>query len=220
MALHKPLSMPRKIFEKSSEFPYHVTARCINREWFCIPLNEVWGIMEDYLHFIVHSYGVKIHGFVLMNNHFHLLISAPQNNLSEAMNYFMRETSRALSREVGRINQTYGNRYYRSLIKSHHYYLHAYKYLYRNPVEAGLIQKPELYPYSTLPGLLGLQPLRIPLTEDPTLFDSIESTLEWLNLQPDEKDRESIRQALKRGVFEIPRERGTSKAHRLELEMY
>jgi REP element-mobilizing transposase RayT len=183
-------------------------------------MHDVWTIMEDYLHFIVHAYGVQIHAFMLMNNHIHLLISAPLNNLSEAMNYFMRETSRCISRSAGRVNQTYGGRYHRSLLKSHHYYLHAYKYLYRNPVEAGIVARPEAYRYSTLPGLLGLQALRVPLVEDLTLFDSVEETLSWINTCPHAEDREAVRRALKRLVFALPNEPSSLKEHRLEHGLY
>jgi REP element-mobilizing transposase RayT len=63
------------------------------------------------------AYKAEIHAFVLMSNHFHLVVSFPENNMSEAMNYFMRETSRMISRDAGRINQTYGSRYFRSIIE-------------------------------------------------------------------------------------------------------
>ncbi|WP_081111818.1 transposase [Bdellovibrio bacteriovorus] len=62
--------------------------------------------MSNYLCFIHHAYKGEIYAFVLMSNHFHLLIRFPENNMSEAMTYFMRESSRMISRQAGRINQT------------------------------------------------------------------------------------------------------------------
>ncbi len=133
-------------------------------------MNEVWSIFENYLFFIYHAYSVEIFAFVLMSNHFHMLVRAPKNNLSETMNYFMRETSRQIGRDAGRINQTYGSRHFKSEIRPVIYFLNAYKYLYRNPVEAGLSVEVESYKYSTLSILLGQQKSLIPLVDDQTLF--------------------------------------------------
>lgn len=165
---------------------------------------EVWQIMEEQLHFLDHAYNVRIQLFVLMKNHFHLVMSTPDLNLSEAMGWFMRETSRSLTRAGNRINQTYGGRYFRCVIASDHYYLNAYKYIYRNAVTAGVVTRAELYPFSTLPGLLGLHPLRIPVKEDLTLFSDVEGTLSWLAQAPSAENLESVRRALKKREFKFP----------------
>jgi putative transposase len=199
--------MPRLTPPLSTSFPYHVSARCINREWFLLPLSEVWAIMEDYLFFIHHAYGVEILQFVLMPNHFHLLIRCPNGNLSDAMEYFMRETSRQLTNKTGRINQTYGTRFHRTLVTSDRYHRHVYKYIYRNPVKAGLCELTQEYPFSTLRGILGLTKIHIPLADDTFLFNPLirTSTLEWLNRRPKQIHENEIRQALKKAVFGFPK---------------
>ncbi len=214
------LSMPRQRPIYSPDFPYHITARCHNKQWFDLPMETVWEVMSNYLFFIHEAYKVEIHAFVLMHNHFHLIIRFPENNMSEAMNYFMRETSRMLSRSAGRINQTYGSRYFRSAISKNHYYEHVYKYLYRNPVEAKLCQRVEEYPYSTLQIRLGQRKGVIPLVEDPRLEQSLESTLSWLNAKPKEKDREEIRKGLKKSQFELPTRGAGNFIHRLEVDTF
>lgn len=172
--------------------------------------------MEDQLYFVHHAFHVRIHAFVLMNNHFHLIISTPHANLSEAMAWFMRETSRSITRESNRINQTYGGRHFRNVISTTHYYLNAYKYLYYNPVRAGLCGNPLDYPYSTLPGLLGHQRLTIPVYEDSTLFSDIDGTLAWLNRKPKEEDWIAVRRALHRRSFGFPS--SNSRRHKLETD--
>jgi hypothetical protein len=143
-----------------------------------------------------------------MNNHFHLIVSTPQGNLDEIMNYFMRETSRYISAECGRINQIYGGPYYWSLIKSHHYYLHAYKYVYRNPVEAGLSSRVEEYKFSTLSGLLGQNHLTIPMIEDEGLSDNFDSHIEWLNVPyPNQEIKSVVKKALNKKIFHFPKDR-------------
>ncbi len=181
-----------------------------------LPFDDVWEIFSDYLFFLHHAFDVRIHSFVMMNNHFHLLIRTPNANLDKAMNYFMRETSRVIGRRSGRINQVYGGPYFWSLIKSPNYFLHAYKYLYRNPVEAGLAANVESYRYSTLQSLIGERHSIIPLEPDETLFPDIESQLRWLNqAYPSIEFKLDIKKAIRRKEFKFAKDK-RGKPHHLE----
>jgi REP element-mobilizing transposase RayT len=173
--------------------------------------------MSEQLYFMHLAFGVEIHCFVLMTNHFHLLMSTPLGNLSTAMAVFMRETSRAITKSTHRINQTYGQRHFRSIVHTPSYYLHAYKYFYFNPVKAGICNRVEDYKYSTLRGLLGLDHLLIPVKEDHTLFSDVEGTLQWLNRRPSDENWESVRKALRRERFTLPRIRTTRDPNQLEF---
>lgn len=199
-------------------WPYHITARCINREWFSIPLVEVWKIFNNHLFFVAHSFEARIHAFVLMSNHFHLLMSTPQANVDQVMLYLMTATSRQISERADRINQTYGGPYFSSLIRGFHSYCHAYKYVYRNPVEAGLVLNVEDYPHSTLNGLLGKAPLAIPMSCDDLLFDDPQQTLAWLNTSYKDDHKIQIRHALRSRIFTLARRRSTRKPSCLESE--
>ena len=203
------------------EFPYHLSARSNGRDWFSIELETVWLIMSNYLYFIHHAYGVRIHSFVLMNNHFHLIASFPNGNLSEALNYFIRETSRSIGVDSNRINHVFGTRTFRSCISSTRYFEHAYKYVYRNPVEAGLCERVEQYPFSTIQGLFGLAHSTIPIEEDTLMFDQpSEVNLLWLNTAPDEESRQTIRKALRAPEFHLPNKKSTNRRHPLESTRY
>jgi putative transposase len=203
--------MPRKRVPNIPDRPYHVSARCINREWFQLPMHQVWSIMSDYLYLAHHCFSIQIHSFVLMNNHFHMIAAAPAGNLSEAMNYFMREVSRVIGFETGRINQVWGGPHHKTLIQSQQQFLHTYKYVYRNPVEAGIVDRAEDYPYSTLPRLLGSLPCTIPLVEDTLLMSDPERCLKWLNTSYQPGQRELIRKALRRSEFRLPETQGTNE---------
>jgi putative transposase len=213
------MSLGRKRRVISNEFPYHITGRCINRDWFRLPLEVIWEIFVDYLYLEHHARGLKIHAFVLMNNHFHLIATAPETSISTCMCYFMTEVSRQITRLSGRINQTFGAPHHPSLINTYHYFMHAYKYVYRNPVDAGIIDRVEAYPYSTLRRTLGFGPLTIPMEEDTILFDDVEGTLRWLNKKYKNGHREEIAKALKRRKFELPLDRKTREKSELELEL-
>lgn len=177
--------------------------------------------MGQQLFFVSHAFKLKIHSFVLMDNHFHLIATAPNANLSEAMAFFLRETSRELQKNSNRINRTWGGRFFRSRLGNYHYFMAAYKYVYRNPVEAGSSETAEDYPYSTLSGLLGKNRIIIPVVEDTLLFDSsTDETLNWLNRKPTDEDREDVRKALRKSEFKYSQDTKNKRAHPLESRLY
>lgn len=213
--------MPKRRLNVKQEGPFHIVDRCINKEWFNIPMPEVWEIFSLQLNFCKFAFNVKIHSFVLMSNHYHMLISTPDYNLSEFMAYFKRETSRALNKAGNRINGTFASRYKPSLLNSYHYFLNAYKYAYQNPLRAGLVDKVEDYPFSTLSGLLGQCHLMIPVESDELLFEgNMGDHLKWLNKLPEEKNLESMRLGLTRGIFKLRKDPQTSRPNNLEVDLF
>lgn len=210
--------MSGRSYKKSAEHPYHITARTNNRERFELDLSEVWEIFENQLFFIHHAFGIRIHAFVLMKNHFHLLASDPKMQLSQALRWLMTETSREIGRRTGRKNRMYGQRNFKCLISNYHYYMHAYKYIYRNPVEAQACKQVEDYPYSTLYGLVGKRKLVIPIEED-LLFDDFERNLVWLNMGVKKEDWDSIRGALHRSEFKLRKNPKRNTTSDLEIKL-
>jgi putative transposase len=210
--------MPRAKIPEQSIYPYHITGRCINKEWFSVSMEVVWEIMSRELRFLTYAYDVKIHSFVLMSNHFHLLATTPQANLSVAMWNFMKQSSFSLTSAGNRINQTYGQRYFRSVVMSEHYFMHAYKYVYANPLKAGFVDKVENYRFSTLHGLLGYERLQIPIVEDTLLFQDINHTLNWLNRKVSQENWNSVKFALEKREFKLARNKDNKKPSCLEID--
>ena len=208
--------MARKIRQLHPDFPMHITARTNNREKFPIPISDVWNILEDYNYFISTAFDIKIHSFVLMPNHFHMMASDPGGNLSSAMGYYLCQSSKEIGRLSNRINRIWGARFHTSVIRSPIYYFHAYKYVYRNPVKAGLCDLVTDYPFGTLKILLGQQQGTTPLIDDDTLFSDVSGTLNWLNEGYKEEEQDVIRKALKRKVFELAPCPTTRSKHPLE----
>ncbi len=207
----------KRIF--SNQYPYHITARCINKEWFNIPMNDVWEIFSNHLYFCHHAFEARIHAFVLMNNHFHLLMSTPLGNINAIMYHLMKETSREMTFKSGRINQTYGGPYYASLITKDMHYKHAYKYIYRNPIEANICQRAETYCYSTLHGLIGQSKITIPITADDLLIPKIESTLAWINTDYKSTEKDDIKLAMRKSTFQLRRCTSSLRPNPLETTL-
>ena len=213
--------MPRKRFYPTDRHPFHVTARSHNQVWFQLPMDRVWDIFSRYLYFVTLAYGVRVHAFVLMSNHFHMLISTPNANLDKAMNYFMREVSKAIGNDSGNINQTFGGPYHWSVIRNQLYYQHAYKYVYRNPVDAGMCKRAEEYKYSTLRRLLGWDHLPFPAFDNLGLITNPGEQLEWLNSPyPHEDFIEDIETALSHPECEFNSTNLTQKPSPLATQLH
>lgn len=203
--------MARAPLVLSSSAVYHVTARSNNKEWFYIPMVLAWDIFEEMLRRIADSYGVEIHAFVMMANHFHLLLSTPDRNLPQAMRYFMTESSRHIGRAAGRVNHVYGGRNKPNVLWNDHSLAFVYKYVYRNPVRAGISGAAEAYPYSTLQKQLHGH-CRIPIVEGfagiwKQIPKPLAARLEWLN-KPTPKELEAlVSVALRRRNFQFSRDK-------------
>lgn len=193
--------MPRLKAVLQSEFPYNISARCINREWFNIPMDEVWKIFCEELSNTVKKHNLVVHSFVLMSNHFHLIASTPDANISQCMHYFLSRVSRRLNQRGNRINETFAGRHFKCVLQNTSYYLNAYKYNYRNPVSAKLCESVEGYKYSTLQSILKISPAEVTLAEDTTYISDPTGTLKWLNTPSNPEKLEALRKAFKHQYF-------------------
>lgn len=170
-------------------------------------MERVWEIYCEELEKSSAELGLVVHSFVLMSNHFHLLASTPRANISQCMHQFMHRTSRRLTKEGNRINETYAGRHYKCILTRNNHFLNAYKYNYRNPVAAGLCERVEDYRFSTLRGLVAPLHRRAQIAKD-YIFDADPlGTLEWLNQPPDPIKLEGVSQGLKRQYFRSKKSR-------------
>ena len=191
--------MPRPNLIRSDHHPYHITARCNNKQFFPLPLFEMWEIFMSHLYFIHREFGVGIHSFVLMGNHFHLLCHTPQGNIDEVMMRLMKRTSDEVNRRTNSVNHLWGTRYKWSVIQARPYYYQVYKYIYQNPLRAKIVDKVENYPFSTL-----VKKSPFPLHSFlPFAFGGSQGELAWINDIFQEKQSSAIRAGLRKGTFEL-----------------
>lgn len=170
-------------------------------------MDLVWDIFSDYLFLCAQKFDLKVISFVLMNNHFHMICLTPLGNIDQIMNYFLREVSREITFYSGRINQTFGGPYKWSLLDSTYSFQICYKYVYSNPISAGIVKNVEMYKYSTLHGQIGASHLSIPISYDPYLFDQTERTIRWINHGYTEEERNSISNGLRKSIFKIGKDK-------------
>ena len=113
---------------------YHVTARGIERR-------TIFADVRDHEHFLEllaamgERYGVEIHAYVLMVNHYHLLIRAPQANASAAIQWLNVSYSVWFNRRRGRVGHVFQGRFASVLIDGEGAWaLSASVYLHLNPI--------------------------------------------------------------------------------------
>ena len=85
--------------------------------------------------------GWKVHAWVLMNNHYHLLIETPEPNLVEGMKWLQNTYTRRLNTKHGLWGRVFGDRYKAVLVEggSVDYFTTLLDYIHLNPARAGAV---------------------------------------------------------------------------------
>ena len=108
-------------------------------------------------------------------------MSTPNGNLSEFMKFFMKRTSDDIRKNRKIKNHLYGDRYYPTLVNDQNYFQTVFKYVYQNPLRAGLCTTVLEYKFSTLKGFLGMEYMPVPVYDDFHFFENLSQNLNWLN---------------------------------------
>lgn len=133
---------------------YHITARGNER-------NPIYREEGDYHRFLEllselpQRYGVLIHGYILMKNHYHFLIETPKGNIIKVMHYLNATYTGYFNKKYKRVGHLFQGRYKGFLIEKERYLLSVSRYIHLNPVRALIVKKPEEYRWSSYPAYIG-----------------------------------------------------------------
>ncbi len=134
---------------------YHVTSRGNERK-------EIFGGPKDYERFKHYlreaqdKYDFVLHGYVLMTNHYHLILETNKPNLHQIMHYLNGSYTTYFNRLNGRSGHLFQGRYKGIVIDVDNYLLELSRYLHLNPVRGGMVKRPEEYAYSSYRSFIGL----------------------------------------------------------------
>ena len=93
--------------------------------------------------------GLKIIAYCIMNNHAHILIKTEDiNKLSKYMQRLNTKFGRYYNERHERVGYVFRDRYKSEGIYCEEQLYNCIKYIYDNPVKAGICNTPEEYPYS------------------------------------------------------------------------
>src|SRR2546425_11733305 len=112
---------------------YHVTARGNERK--AIVRDDVdRARFVDTLAAMVDRYRVRCHAWVLMTNHYHLLLETPSPNLSPALRYLDGIYTQAFNRRHRRVGHLFQGRFKAILVEKESYLLELCRYIVLNPM--------------------------------------------------------------------------------------
>jgi putative transposase len=178
--------------------PYHVTCRGNERR-------NIFADDPDRSTFLnklrtsIGIYEVRVHAYVLMSNHFHMIVETPKRNLSEFMRHFNISYTAGYNRRHNRVGHLYQGRFKAIVIDADNYLLELSRYVHLNPVRlrsyksrdgGEKIKDAERYRWSSLAGYLN--------TSKRQSWITYESVLSYVG-ESRSKDREFVIQGIREG---------------------
>lgn len=177
--------MPRIARVIVPDLPHHVT----QRGNFGQNVFENDSDRNMYLKWLIEygqRYGTKFWAYCLMANHVHYIV-VPENQQSLAMTFNQTHMrySQYMNRKHKRRGHLWQGRFYSCVLDDEHLYT-AVRYIERNPVRAGIVQRSEEYAWSSASShiLKEKNPL---LSEDCPLIETIEDWEVYLSTSDDEE---------------------------------
>ncbi|WP_308422899.1 transposase [Paraliobacillus quinghaiensis] len=127
---------------------YHIVARGNRRE----PLFHDPGDYHIFCYIMKQVYlnnAFELASFCLMTNHYHLQIRSVDQPLSKVIGLFNKRYADYYNTKYSVTGHVFEKRYFDSVILDKEGMLKVSRYIHMNPVEAGMVDIPEQYPYSS-----------------------------------------------------------------------
>lgn len=199
--------MPRRIRFWESGRCYHVMLRGIDgrdifkddrdRGRFCLLLQEASEL---------HTF--RIHAFCLMTNHIHLLLEPLECSLGNGIHRFATRYAQHYNARHKKRGYVFQGRFKSILVEDGTYMKRLLRYIHLNPLEAGLVSKPQDFHWSSYNGYFSrsdfvwLETERVLSYFGPTPTAAIPNLAEYMTAKIDmAEELEEIARALRVGVY-------------------
>jgi REP element-mobilizing transposase RayT len=129
---------------------FHVTARGVARD-------AIFHDGVDYADFerqllrVREEFEWTLHAYSLLPNHYHLIVETSRSDLSSGMQKLNGRYAQRFNQRYDRVGHVFQNRFKSYVIDSEEHYERAVAYVLANPVEAGLCERIEDWPWTTGP---------------------------------------------------------------------
>ena len=144
-------------FQQSGQ-SHFVTFCCYHRRRL-LTTDASCRIFESALERVRRSFKLQVYGYVVMPEHVHLLLSEPQRDtLADALKSLKQGVARRLIGNLplkpkaglnGAPEHFWQKRYYDFNIRNRPQFVEKLRYIHRNPVKAGLCERPEDWEWSS-----------------------------------------------------------------------
>lgn len=141
--------MPRLARPVVADIPLHIIQRGNNRQQ-CFFNDSDYLVYLDLLQRCALQAACRVHAYVLMTNHVHLLVTplrtdAPANMMKSLGQRYVQYVNRRYTRT----GSLWEGRYKSSLVQHDSYLLVCQRYIELNPVRARMVRHPSHYPWSS-----------------------------------------------------------------------
>lgn len=140
--------MPRRARKLAESGIYHVMLRGVNRD--AIFLEEEDG--ARFLHALARTKelsGCQVLAYCLMPNHVHLVLRTVEEPISTVMKRLGVRYAGWFNRKYGRVGHVFQDRFRSEPVEDDAYLVSLIRYVWENPVEAGLARRAEEYRWSS-----------------------------------------------------------------------
>lgn len=133
------------------EYPgafYHIMQRGIEKRDIFVSDKDKEKFLS-YFELAHKTYTVNFHSYILMNNHYHLILETPLGNLSKVMHYLNTSYAVYFNSKYKRVGPVYQGRFKAILVEQDEYLHYLSRYIHLNSIRAGMVKSPEEYRWSS-----------------------------------------------------------------------
>ncbi len=154
------MTAPRQVLPATT---YLVTRRCFQRQFFLRPSPLTNDVFLYVLAVAARRFGVRVHAFCVLSNHFHLVVTDPDARLPSFEQYLDALVARALNASYGRWESFWAPGSYSAVaLLSPEDIVDKAAYVLANPVAAGLVKHGRDWPgLWSAPERIGAGPLDV-----------------------------------------------------------
>ncbi len=148
--------MPRPL---RIEYPgafYHIYSRGNRRQVIFLSEEDRYYFLKV-LYEACERFGVHVHVYCLMDNHYHLILETPDANLSRIMHFINASYAIYLNKKRELCGHLFQGRFNAILIQADTYARALTIYIHGNPVRKKIVERPEDYPWSTCQDYYGIR---------------------------------------------------------------
>ncbi|MDB5038079.1 MAG: transposase [Bacteriovoracaceae bacterium] len=149
--MHSLSQMPRPLRIRQYEFPYSVTTRCNNKEFY-LQNNFAYRVFETVFKKLknctkdstdpIPKYQFEIHHLEVMSNHYHLILSvSAETPIDLLMQQINSMVARILNKFLKRTGHFWEGRYKSKILNSLDYLQRSIAYVYQNPLKAKITKE-------------------------------------------------------------------------------
>jgi REP element-mobilizing transposase RayT len=138
------MTAPRQVLPGST---YLITRRCSERRFFLRPSARTNALFAYVLAVAAERYGVLVHAWCVMSNHFHLVVTDPGARLPEFHRYLDSLVARAVNASLGRWESLWDRESYSAVrLETSSAAFEKIVYVLANPVLSGLVPRASEWP--------------------------------------------------------------------------